>query len=256
MLGGSDNDLPKEQYAFRADAILQCMELFMDIDPQVKLLPYHLPHPNRNTYIYVMTLYSKCKHLTAEKGPLRLQAIVNRMKKRSIQMGDLNLMPMPFDWNKVLMSWAVCVDPEKAFHAANLLQQLKREDLADNSSYSHVLRTCAFSKFDGDVRPQKLGAQVAMKVFGDMVQNNVKCTPPTYSFFLRACSYIVNDKQREHEVELAFRKCCSEGNVDDTVVQGLKHVASPHLWTKLIGANRESVNAADLPSEWTENATK
>lgn len=246
--------MPTEQYAFRADAILQCMELFLEIDPQVKLLPYHLPHPNRNTYIHVMTLYSKCKHLTAEKGPLRLQAVVNRMKKRSMQMGDLNLIPLPFDWNKVLTSWAVCTDPEKAFHAANLLQQLKREGLADRSSYNHVLRTCAFSKFDGDVRPQKLGAQVAMKVFGDMVQNNIECTPHTYSFFLRACSFIINDKQRESEVESAFRKCCSEGNVDDTVVERLKHVASPHLWTKLIGANRENVKAADLPSEWTRNA--
>jgi len=250
-----------EEYAFRADAILQCMQLFFNILPDNSSvrLPYPLPLPDRDSYVIVLTLYSRTKHLAAIKGPLRCQEILEQMKRHSTLAGDLNLQPIPHDYNKVLLAWGSSLSPQKAYHAANLLQHLKQEELCDEMSYTHVLRACAFSKFDGiDPALQRLAAQIAIKVYHDMISNKITCTPLTYSYFLRACVFLADDKERDDEVEAAFTKCCNEGKVDETMILRLKNVASPQLWKKIMGrlADRERVGVRDLPLEWTRNFEK
>lgn len=251
----SENTIAIEAYAFRADAILQCMQLFANIDPNdaQTRLPYPLPHPDRTTYVKILTLFAKTKQLAAKKGPLRCLEIVEDMKQAAMTMGDLTLQPIAHDYNKVLLAWGTSVSPEKALHAANLLQQMKRDEVWDSMSYNHVLRACAFSKFDENKQGERLGGSVALKVYHDMVQNKVECNNMTYSYFLRACAFVSNDKQREGAVEEAFSKCCSEGNVDETIVLRLRQVASPQLWKKVMGslAERESIGIEDLPTEWT-----
>lgn len=227
-----------EQYAFRADAILQCMQLFLNIVPQDSVnvrLPYPLPLPNRDTYVHVLTLYSKCKQLAAKRGPLRCLEIVEQMKQQSNQMGDLVLQPIAHDYNKVLVAWGTSQSPQKAYYAAELLLQLKKDGLCDDQSYTHVLRACAFSKLDDNAQAEILAARIAVKVYHDMLKRQIKCTPLTYSYYLRACAFLDNERQRDAEVEEAFRKCRSEGNVDDTILVRLKNVASPSLWKQLMG---------------------
>lgn len=249
----------EEHYAFRADDILKCMQLFFNIlpdDPSVRL-PYPLPLPDRDTYIHVLTLYSKTKQLSASKGPLRCQAIVEEMKQHSILTGDLNLQPLSHDYNKVLLAWGTSLSHKKAYYAANLLQKLKRQELCDYLSYTHVLRACAFSRFDDDPPAELLAARIALKVYHDMVKNEIECTPLTYSYLMRACMYLENERECDHEVEEAFRKCRKEGKVDDTIIIRLKKVASQRLWNRLMGnlASREQIRTRDLPEEWTSRAT-
>ena len=254
----SANETQMEQYAFRADAILQCMQLFLNILPKDSTvrLPYPLPLPDRTTYVNVLTLYSKTKHLSAIKGPLRCQEIVEQMKQHSSAVGDLTLHPIAHDYNKVLLAWGTSLSPEKAFAAAKLLQTLKEENACDELSYTHVLRACAFSKFDKlDGTPERLAARIAIKVYQDMVKNNVECTPATFSYFLRACAFLDKEAQRNELVEAAFHKCQTEGKVDATILVRLKTVASPELWHRLMGrlADNERVEIRDLPLEWTRN---
>ena len=236
------------------------MQLFLNVDPNDSTvrLPYPLPHPNREAFVDVLTLYSRTKDLAAKQGPMRCLEIVDEMKDFSIKMGDLSLQPIAHDYNKVLLAWGTSKSPKKAFYAANLLQQMKRDDLWDEMSYNHVLRACAFSKFSYrgvNENAHQLAAGVALKVYHDMVKNNVKCTPITYSYFLRACDFLANDKQRDYEVEAAFLKCRDEGNVDDVIMLRLRHVASPQLWKKLMGnlAERERIQVNDLPTAWTRS---
>jgi hypothetical protein len=253
------HDFSFEEHAFRADAILKNMQLFYNIlpaDPSDRI-PYTLPLPDRSVYVNVLTLYSKAKHLSAKRGPLRCQAIVDDMKRYSILTGDLTIQPIAHDYNKVLLSWGTSLSPEKAFHAANLLQQLKRDGLCDRLSYNHVLRACAFSEFEHSPQAGYLAARVALKVYHDMVKNDIECIPAGYSYLFRACVHLDNERERDYEVEQAFYKCRKEGKVDDTILRRLETVASQRLWNQLLGelaSSPEQIRAKDLPPEWTRNA--
>lgn len=267
----TENNVSVEEYAFRADAILQCMQLFLNILPSQAntRLPYPLPLPNRDSYVTVLTLFSKTRRLAALQGPIRALNIVESMEQQSNQVGDLSLQPIPHDYNKVLLAWGTSKSPRKAYYSANLLLKLKRDGLCDDLSYTHVLRACAFSKYDNkrqDVShdfavAQELAAQVALKVYGDMVKNNVKCNNATYSYFLRTCTFLENERQRDSLVEEAFLKCRKEGLVDDTILLRLQDAASPRLWNQLMGRVMASDSgdgaipkARHLPPDWTRHA--
>ena len=244
----------RNRYAHRADALLQCMELFRNIDPKDSnaKLPYKLPHPDFHTYQSVLSLYGRTDGLSAEEGPERCQAVVKRMEQQSHEFGDLSLRPSSFAWNQVLQAWSTCTHPEKAFFAANLLQHLKRDGLCDDFSYNHVIAACAFSSNQG--RSKKLGSQVAIKVWHEMISKDIRCTSRSFHFYLTACSYILDAKQRDHEVEAAFCKCRDEGKVSNYVLKSMKQAASPALQEKLLGDHQAANDAAKFPSSWTRNA--
>ena len=256
------------QTAKRADAILQAMELFLDLQRQYETtslpLPRPLPVPNYECYWTVLRLYaSKLVHGTKEI-PLRCHEIVSAMQ----ESGQLELQPTTVHWNQVLCAWANSNDKERSIQAAQLLQSLHAQNLAGASSFSHTLRACVSVANRGQVRDAKVDAlagQVAIRVWG-VLQEQDKTSPHVirmdsylYVHFLRACQNVPG--QKEAIVGRAFQECCQQGKVNVHVLREFQAVASPQLQSKLLRTKLSKNSSEDplklirkLPQEWSEHA--
>lgn len=244
-----------EGRAKRADAILQGMELFYNY-PNDRL-PFSLPHPDFETYFSVLKLYAKEKGMSADEGPWRCQAIVERMQQRYNELGDVQVRPDSRTWNQVVSAWANCSDDEKALQAAKLLKQLETDGLEDASSYSHTLRACASSTTNE--RSKTLATEVALRVWKDFQQTEFSANSYMYTFLLGALGHIDDGERRDEQVEIAFLQCCQDGMVNAHVLHEFKGVASPHLYKSLMGVISEQENTdpvtllMQVPAEWTRN---
>lgn len=155
--------------AERALAILENMELFDAIPvPADQKLPRALPKPNRETYNAVLLIYSRAAG--PRLVPDTAAAIVNRMQYRYDVHHDLDMRPICFHWNCVLLAWKNCSDADKAAHALQLLLRTAASDpaLVDASSYVHVLRVCAHGHRDADAALR--GAAAAIQLWQTMFE--------------------------------------------------------------------------------------
>ena len=234
--------------AARADELLQGMQLFYHVKVRPSIVPPttfpfpklirstgtdaawnssqsipnnpYAPYPTSATYLMVLRLFAA----DASSCPRRAHAIVEQMQERYEMHGALELQPNVVHWNQVLSCWAISSHEDKAYQAANLLQQLKRNgtpqsghnhktnnnknndnsknnqthtsrkhsSLVDVSSYAHVLRACA--KSDMSLHSKKLGAEIAIKVFKELRNARTDLIPTTYvyAYYLQALSYLTD----------------------------------------------------------------
>jgi hypothetical protein len=251
------------QTAKRADAILQAMELFLDLQRRYETtpLPLPLPVPNYESYWTVLRLYASKFVNGTKEIPLRCHEIVSTMQ----ESGQLELQPTSVHWNQVLCAWANCDDKERSIHAAQLLQSLHAQNLTDASSFSHTLRACVSVANRGQVRDAKsstLAGQVAMRVWGVLQEQDersphaIRMDSYLYVHFLRAIP-----DQKEAIVERTFQECCQRGKVNPHVLREFQAVASPQLQSKLLGIKRSNNSSQaplklirKLPQEWMEHA--
>eukprot|EP00521_Asterionellopsis_glacialis_P012528 CAMPEP_0195295902 /NCGR_PEP_ID=MMETSP0707-20130614/18289_1 /TAXON_ID=33640 /ORGANISM="Asterionellopsis glacialis, Strain CCMP134" /LENGTH=345 /DNA_ID=CAMNT_0040357239 /DNA_START=263 /DNA_END=1300 /DNA_ORIENTATION=- len=251
--------------AQRADAILRQMQLFEKIyhrNMSVRL-PYELPLPNRDTYFAVLRLYANTSG--GAEIPHRCQEIIRQMQQASEDLADLDLRPDVIMWNQVLSAWAKSKHPEKAFQAASLLQELKKDAMEDSSSYGHVLRACAFSNINE--RSKKLGSEIAIRTWTEFESTDLDSTSYMYVFFLQALQHLDDPNRRSQQVEVAFLKCCQDGMVNSHVLHEFTKSASKGLFQSVVGKVLNNSNAPvpkdaasitqllqTLPHEWTRNA--
>eukprot|EP00549_Striatella_unipunctata_P025926 CAMPEP_0118722108 /NCGR_PEP_ID=MMETSP0800-20121206/31160_1 /TAXON_ID=210618 ORGANISM="Striatella unipunctata, Strain CCMP2910" /NCGR_SAMPLE_ID=MMETSP0800 /ASSEMBLY_ACC=CAM_ASM_000638 /LENGTH=298 /DNA_ID=CAMNT_0006630177 /DNA_START=117 /DNA_END=1013 /DNA_ORIENTATION=- len=272
--------------AQRADEILWRMDRFFQRDNNNNhnntfnetttaplRLPFELPHANRQTFTMVLKLYAAEKGLSGLEGPRRAEAIVRRMEERYRYGGELDMKPDVVCWNQVLSAWAGCTDVDKAFHAADLLGSSDIKDIADDSSYGHVLRACAHSNTND--RSRKLGAEVAVKVWRDFRsvvekqksafgEADITTTSYMYTFLITAFGFIKDTKRRENLLVEAFESCCDAGQVNAHVLTELKRSCSNALFDKLLGKNNNNNKSfqgkhtlailKQLPEDWTFKA--
>jgi hypothetical protein len=254
------------QTAKRADAILQAMELFLDLQRQYETtpLPLTLPVPDYEFYWTVLRLYAS-KFLKGNKEiPLRCHEIVSAMQ----DSGQLELQPTIVHWNQVLCAWANSNDNERSVQAAQLLQSLHAQHLTDASSFSHTLRACVSVANQGQGRDAKfstLAGKVAIRVWGVLQEQDetsphaIRIDSYLYVHFLRAVQNIPD--QTEAIFERTFQECCQRGKVNPHVLRELQAVASPQLQSKLLGMKLSKNSSQDplklirkLPQEWIEHA--
>lgn len=190
--------------------------------PTSSILTANAPYPTSATYLMVLRLFAA----DPSACPRRAHAIVEYMQQRYETHGPLDLQPNVVHWNQVLSCWAISSQEDKAYQAANLLQQLKRNgtrrnhhdvrhpddmdstnstnnnnnirqphtttwsNLVDISSYAHVLRACA--KSDMSPYSKKLGAEIAIKVFKELRNTRTDLIPTTYvyTYYLQALAYL------------------------------------------------------------------
>jgi hypothetical protein len=86
--------------------------------------------------------------------------IVNSMTRRFEQYQQLDLRPVPFHYNCILLSFLECDDPDRALHALKLM--LEHPDDLDVSSYIHLLRMCPSSP--------DLGSKVAVRMWQEFLE--------------------------------------------------------------------------------------
>jgi hypothetical protein len=97
---------------------------------------------------------------TKEKGPKVAEQIVASMTRRFEQYQQLDLRPVPFHYNCILLSYLECDDPDRALHALKLM--LEHPDDLDVSSYIHLLRMCPSSP--------DLGSKVAVRMWQEFLE--------------------------------------------------------------------------------------
>jgi hypothetical protein len=192
------------------------------------------------------------------------------MELASERLGDLSLRPRTVAYNQVIAAWASSTDPNKAYRAATVLATLKAMDLADASSYGHVLRACATttaSSVDDDELGRSTSQQTALKIamglWKDLDSKAMKrrtnaddnddddddntneengksellLSSHFYTFLLRALGFMPASKPLEKDAAIskAFKNCCRDGMVNAHVLQALYSVASESTCGELLG---------------------
>ena len=291
-----DSDVARTQrITDRANAILENMELVDEVlscalqqghrdnpqsntllvhpdYPAVKL-PCRPPRPNRETYNTVLQIFARTTG--SRQVPQRAAQIVKRMEWRYTQQHELELKPVSFHWNCVLLAWALCEDCwDKPVHAMRLILDKAAQDpgLVDNSSYIHLLRMCALHHHAAAARPRgdaaaaehgtggggtkaaKLGASVAVKLWQELLEHGNDTTNVTlplhgelpshfYSHFLQAIRALdIGDPMRHHYYANAFQRAVERGKVNRFVLQEFfLHVRHPATFDRFLGSYRPSV---------------
>ena len=188
------------------------------------------------------------------------------MNRRFLEHGDLGLQPDVIVLNQVLSAWGSCRDSNKSVEAAKKLNEMKKTLDYDESSYSHVLRACAWSDIDDNSR--KVAVEVAHRTW-DALQEETELqnTSYMYAYYLQACKYMKNADQREDKATAAFLLCQKDGLVNKQVLAELQKVVSPALYEKMhISLNTNSAqtnrqdsrerhrgNQPDLQTKWEAN---
>ena len=229
---------------------------------------YERPLPNRQTYLMVLRLYAQTPGPAALAD--RAEAIVAGMELASERLGDLSLRPRTVAYNQAIAAWASSTDPSKAYRAATVLATLKAMDLADASSYGHVLRACATTAASSDdagddddelgrSTSQQTALKIAMGLWKDLDSRAMKrrtnadddddnaneengksdllLSSHFYTFLLRTLGFMPASKPLEKDAAIskAFKNCCRDGMVNAHVLQALYSVASKSTCGELLG---------------------
>jgi hypothetical protein len=274
--------------AFRADAILQTMELFdayrsssiVDTDQatsssrqqqrqQHEKLPLEIPKPNRYTYNTVLQLYARTRG--SREIPMRCQELVEKMEWRYRQLGELDMKPHAFHWDQVLLAWKECTDWDKAAHAAKIFLEKRSEGLVDVTAYITLLRICGHDH--ANEKAALLGANVAVKLWQVVMEKNDGDMPsggPTvedlpshfYAHFLQAIRCLPNGSMREYYYDACFAAACKYGKVNAVILnEFIVHVNSPKVFGHWLAPYKDLVRgkppkqAADIlfgyiPADW------
>eukprot|EP00562_Extubocellulus_spinifer_P033213 CAMPEP_0178698752 /NCGR_PEP_ID=MMETSP0699-20121125/10699_1 /TAXON_ID=265572 /ORGANISM="Extubocellulus spinifer, Strain CCMP396" /LENGTH=492 /DNA_ID=CAMNT_0020344823 /DNA_START=15 /DNA_END=1490 /DNA_ORIENTATION=- len=263
-----------EGRAQRADAILRRMEkhLFASASssdqhssPSLAALQhkYELPLPDRKTYLMVLRLYAKTTGPAAIAE--RAEEIVGNMQRAFEELGDISLRPQAVAYNQVISAWASSTEHDKAYRAASVLAKVKEAEVADASSYGHVLRACATSDYTNKSRMAAL--KIALGLWKDLDSKNEQrhlLTSHFYTFLIRTLGFMSEKKPKERDaaIKKAFVGCKRDGVVNAHVLHCLHLVASKSLYHELLGerlaVQGENAGAAvvaqKVPNSWTRNA--
>lgn len=266
----------RPEIAFRADAILENMEVFAEtkLAGEGARLPRPLPQPTRETYNLVLRTFAKT--VGGDRSvPERAQKIVEKMERRYNELQDLDMKPLCFHWNCVLLAWKGCQDTEKPVRAIQLLMQKAKQDttLVDKSSYIHLLRICAHADRSDD-RSTKLGASVAVKLWQELYEQDdndatlepLDFTAHFYSHFLQAIRSLDRGPLREKYYDECFQKAKESGRVNQFVLQEFfVHCRSDNVFDKhlkhyrrmVYGLSAEAAKQVlmrEIPNSWKNRA--
>jgi hypothetical protein len=229
--------------AHRANCILQACELFHD-----RFHDKDLPHPTAHSYRTVLTLYAK-EQDTSRATPLRCLEILERMKRRHLELGDVTMEVTAQLYLPVFVCWAKCNDEHKAVEAIKLWKELKPRGLVDIQSYEQVLISCG-----SDV-------ELAQSVWPDKDMLSSK----TFFLFMVCLRNLTDVKKRDELLLTTFVDCCQSGYVNLACLKEL-HRGSQAVWNKMAlratdGRWTPDLSDADpqaflakLPSRWTRNS--
>jgi hypothetical protein len=262
--------------AFRADAILQTMELFdtyhsstiVDADPessssslrqqqrqrlQPRKLSLEIPKPNRYTYNTLLQLYARTRG--SREIPLRCQALVQKMEWRYRVLGELDMKPHVFHWVQVLLAWKECTDWDKAAHAAKIFLEKRAEGLVDVTAYITLLRICGHNHAND--KAALLGANVAVKLWQVVMEEESEHAAggPTvedlpshfYGHFLQAIRSLPPGSMREYYFDSCYAAACKHGKVNDVIInEFIVHVNSPKVFGQWLAPYKDRIRGKPL----------
>jgi len=174
--------------------------------------------------------------------------------------------PNTDSYRLVLEVWASSDSIEKVPRAKSILWHMKNKykvlfakyDKKDGTVevFNSFLRVCGSAKVQNEeegmqVFKEALSAIDMMRVLDGLYPNAA-----TYALLLQVCENLLPPgKERRRMVETVFRLCCSDGMVDDSVLEQLQTTATSEQYTNLVITASEDVEGIKMvPEAWTINA--
>jgi hypothetical protein len=194
--------------------------------------------------------------------------------ERKYEKGDEHLKPDNRSYGLVLNAWSKSNSFEKARRALNVLKRMEAQEKKGNTDVrpnehclSLVINACAFTNSGPEAEAEAF--QIALSVFNRMLDSD-DCQPSslTYGWFIQACGRLSGpQKQKEEQVERAWKLCCKNGLVNAFVLQRFTGAASDPLYKKLMDPAllkiksgqktkeqlKFSISPSDLPKQWSRN---
>lgn len=155
--------------------------------------------------------------------------------------------------------WKQSKSPNKVPRALNVLRRMiDREDFSTEtgqtfvpafSSYIDVCANC------GSTQNARKTMTLVLRIFDEMMSVGLQPDSSTYAALLGACNNLIQDGQERQKVlKRVFVKACSDGYVNQTVLEQFKKSASTYSFANaVISHSREVEGMKVVPESWTRN---
>lgn len=207
-----------------------------------------------NTVMYTNVMLAHWRS-NAPYSAVNATALLAEMKDRAAKH-DFSCAPDTITYTTAIQAWARSTSVHKATQAWDILTEMCQAYHEGNLSvrpnritFTAVLNACAFTS--GDDSERQKAVEIALRTIQEFDRHDYDKTSPTmYATLLKVFGNQIRDrKARLNYFNVTFRRCCSEGQVDHTVVEVLKKY-TPDLYHNL-PRNRDQ--QIQLPPEWSMN---
>lgn len=210
--------------------------------------------PNGETFRNVLTAQRRRKNVSGAKVEQLLQIQEGLFK--TTEQEDLKLDGRLY--NVALYVISRCRDSKKAVRARRIIDKMRGLDNEIHHinvrTYFNLLSACAYT--DGTAEDNHQAFQTAVDALKEL-REDLKQEPDSSCFgmFLKACANLMPEsRKRDAVVENVFRKCCSDGLVDEFVISEFERASSEELQLEILGGFLE--DDIRLPKEWSKNIYK
>ena len=234
--------------------------------------------PNTRSFNSVINAWAKSRH---EDAAANAEAFLETMERR-FEKGDKDVRPdvhsfctvINGEFDMVLLAkivpsqscmispttaYARSAHPDKAERAFNIYKDMKvlyqegNENVRPNVVAGNaVLNACAFAS---DIQHQNRAIEIANAMLKELEQSG-RPDQVTYGTFMKVCANLMSESPaRQQIVEIIFKKCASNGQVGNLVLQQFQSLASPEVYERLTGKSdlNEPLRVEDLPKDWSCN---
>jgi hypothetical protein len=221
----------------------------------VEKLARSVPAPNRITYNTVLRTLAKTVS-TKEHGPEVAKRVVANMQRRFEKYHQLDMRPISFHFNCVILSYLECDDPDRPLYALQYMMAHPNE--LDRSSFVHLLRMCAACPTVGpqvavrmwkeflevEPQPEKNGEESASTTRGsDRIARLPTDFPSVfYAHFLQAIRPLPVGKLRAMYFDECFSRAKHFGKINlPILMEFLIHHKSDAVFAKHMGPYRSQI---------------
>lgn len=221
----------KNSIGAKIEQLLEIQEGLYENYPVAELLP------DRYTFSKALSVISRCKDIKKAK---RAQRIFEMMKSHT----EDGQGPLVRDYQSVISACAYTNDtPEgnmEAFQiAVDTFNELRNE--------AKKLKQKKLEANENDTTTNAAAASTA-------TATTLSLTSGCYAMFLKSCANLMpsnNNPKRDMVVDSVFQQCCSEGLVNDFVLNQFERAASESLQLERLGGFLD--DDVRLPLEWSMN---
>mmetsp|Transcript_121 Transcript_121/g.202 ORF Transcript_121/g.202 Transcript_121/m.202 type:complete len:563 (-) Transcript_121:271-1959(-) len=236
--------------AMRSEALLkEMLERFINGNEKVD--------PDIFSFTAVMNGWSRSGHDESVRRNTNLLSLLVELNEKGI----LSTKPDVTLYNTLLNTIAKSKEPNKATSAHEVLSRMEDSGVQANTrSYNAVITACSSSFREGkQIKSKALG--IASNLLKKMRTNErIRPNDFTYNSFIKACAKLSNNPvQSTKLIQEAFRMCCEDGQLSESVWNQLHEALPMRSLMNLLESNNFSppnnrlTSTRDLPPEWSRS---
>ena len=210
--------------------------------------------PNGETFRNVLTAQRRRKNVSGAKIEQLLQ--IQEGLHATTKEEDLKLDGRLY--NVALYAISRCRDPKKSIRARRIVDKMHGLDdeihHINVRTYFNLLSACAYTV--GTPEEKLKAFQIAVDSLKELRESlHQEPDSSCFGMFLKACAQLMPESnKRDTVVEKVFRKCCSDGLVDEFVLSEFGRASSETLQLEILGGFLE--DDIRIPKEWSKNIYK